>query len=474
MRIYNDVFIYPNHINSTQNILCTPKKYAIPFSNNTEISSNFDYAIKSAVIPSINFKSTTNTKSANDINKILTTEYGIKSTLTNPDVAKLFLASVEDFVKLNNKNMFEGLILSDLTDDNNIYKYKHSINTNSFEISFQKNLNENDIIKKTQNSYEKNFIATNDKKYLFYKSLGSFLCFKENPFSYNYKTQRRAIGGDKLIASRKLGIHATENYSEYNANYIAAKMCKLPTTQKMDDIYEDLIGADINFPKPNNTEIKGTEFSFQSVQEAQDYLKQYNIKAKFYDTNMANLTVSAIEDFIKANGKNIFDGLEITYISDKESWDGATYRDFDDVKNKIIKSYIVLNIACNWKKTDKLSQKEYQCNYSSSNNPKSTIYHELAHWLHFHNNPLKYYIQTKKYSNTYNNKNNTKLLTEYEKNIFGRVSDYATSSPLEFVAEYISARMSGYSFPETINNKFKTIYGKGNIPLKFPNPKISK
>ena len=460
---FNKIFL--NNIKSFQNVLYSPQVYNNFHPLITEFSSEANFGIKSAVLPKINFTGINNKKTIEQINKTLLEEYGIDSKLTNLDAANLFLESVEDFVKINTKNMFKGLKLSDLTGDN-IYSAEYDTDKDYFEIFFQNNFNKADIEDLAKIRYERGYTASDNKKYMFYDLLGRFLCFKENPYAYNFKCQYRAAFGDRLIAARKLGILATLSYSLYNSNYIAAKMCRVPTTERMDSIYEDLIGADIDFPQPKNTEIKGEEFSFKSVEDAQNYLKQYNIKSNFHDLKSANLTVGAIEDFIKVNkNKNLFNGLEISYKITEESWSGATISSFDDIKNEMIESYIVLNIACNWKKPEKVSRKGYNTNHSSSNSPKSTMYHELGHWLHFHNDPLRYDIMGKKYSE---NEDSTKLLSDYERDIFGRVSNYATKSPLEFVAEYITARMSGHIFPKAVDNQFENFYGKGNVPLRFP------
>ena len=69
----------------------------------------------------------------------------------------------------------------------------------------------------------------------------------------------------------------------------------------------------------------------------------------------------------------------------------------------------------------------------------------------------------------YNQNNPDKAeLSDYEKNIFGRVSNYASTSPLEFVAEYIAARMNGTKFPKAVNDQYQILYGKGDVPIKLP------
>ncbi len=434
-----------------------------------EISSNTSNSIKNNVLYSINFSGIKQNKPVIDANKILKTEYGIESNLSE-NTAKIFLEAVEDFTGLNNKNMFNGLKLISIDKTNDtIYDVNYSVEDNTFEISFNNGYNKKELKNISEERYNLGYTASDNYKYIPYSLLGRFLCFKHNPYAYDIKTKYTQKDGPIVVAGRKLGIFALDSFSSYNSHYIAAKMSEVPTTKQMDEIYETLIGADLNFPQTETGELKGVEHSFKSIKEVQDYLAKYNIKSDFHDLMTANLAAGAIDDFIKANNnKKLFNGLEISYTVSEGAWDGKTTSGYDELKNEITRSNIVLNIACDWKRPKKIAQMAYNKNHSSSNNPKNTIYHELGHWLHFHNDPLGYYVIGHKY----NDDNPKKAeITEEEKNIFGRVSNYATKSPVEFVAEYISAKMNGFKYPKIVDNYFKMFYGKGDFMLKFPNSK---
>ena len=312
--------------------------------------------------------------------------------------------------------------------------------------------------------------------------LGRFLAFKQNSEEYMYSStlDLRAL----IELGLRMGSDACEDVSSYNANYIATKMCKVPTTKVMDNTYEDLEGPFLNFPETEKLKLlKGIQHSFSSTKEAHEYLKKYKIEAIFPTVEIANLAVGAIEDYIKVNNnKKMFEGLQIVYDTTQNGWTGAT-------RTNLKKGVVSFNTACiDWKNTDKSAERGYNSNFHPSNNPKETFYHELAHWLHQRNNPINfhsigdnYWIMSLiplKFSSKYPD------VYKLRKN-FAKVSNYATTNPIEFVAEYITGRMNGQTYPKHIDELFekfyngteqikdakgktKTVIAKGEYPLKFP------
>lgn len=458
------------------------RKETFNFSQSDGISSVASNAIRSLVLPSVNFGEAIPPQTAKEINSVLKKEYGIKSTLTNPVVAKYFLNAVEDFVKLNEKDMFKGLKLSEGKPVATTY-YDIVANPykNEFEIEFTQNPKEKHLRHKAHIDFVRGRTASDNPKYMFYMLLGRYLYFKQNSEKYMYNSTNNLISPNIFL---RIGSNAGEDYSSYIANYIATRMCNVPTTKIMNNTYEVLEGPIVNLPQQNNLKaIKGIQHSFSSTKEAHDYLKKYKINAIFPTVEIANLAVGAIEDYININNnKKLFQGLHIIYDTTKEPWLGAT--------QPLLKEGVIsFNTATtDWKHADKYAQRSYDTNWHSSNNPKKTFYHELAHWLHYKNNPQNYinlhlmFEDMKKIPIDSTIKNSE--MNGLRKN-FAKVSNYGAIDPQEFVAEYITARMNGQTYPEHINRLFKMFYngledsidknGKktakilnGKIPLKFP------
>ncbi len=447
-----------------------------------EISSAASNAVKNSIFPSISTNGVKQFQSVDEINTILGKEYGINSTLTNFDAAKLFLESVEDFVNMNEKDMFKGLKLSDGKGTNaNFYDIIANPYEQGFEIEFSDKPKKKSLVRKANLDFINGNTSSDNPKYMFYMLLGRYLYFKQNSEKDMYSSVKDFVPPHVFL---RIGSNAGEDCSSYIANYIATKMCNVSTTKIMDDVYEMLEGPVLNLPKNSELKsIKGIQHSFKSTKEAHDYLKKYKIQAVFPTVAIANLAVGAIEDYIKVNNnKKMFQGLQIVYDTTLNCWLGGTLP-------TLKKGIISFNTAAtDWKNADVSAQRSYDNNFHSSNNPKKTFYHELAHWLHYKNNPENYIFLNSI------SKNMSKIPLEDSSEVpsiynlrkkLAKVSNYGATNPHEFVAEYVTARMNGQAYPEHINNLFKMFYnglvnevdsnGKktvkfanGKVPLKFP------
>ncbi len=98
---------------------------------------------------------------------------------------------------------------------------------------------------------------------------------------------------------------------------------------------------------------------------------------------------------------------------------------------------------------DELS-KDYSSGLHPSANMKQTFDHELAHWLHAKKAPLFYVL--------------VGGIENAGKDLSGRVSGYAQMDIKEFVAEYVTGRMSGATYPKVVDEMYRQFNGPD---LKF-------
>ena len=106
MKIGNISGIYPNGyaLKNTKNNLQNNK---VEYSNANFLNKNASDAIKNNAVAMINFRG----NNSKEIDKIVQKlkEYGIDAEFTNLPTAQLTLDAVEDFIKLNDKDIFKGL-----------------------------------------------------------------------------------------------------------------------------------------------------------------------------------------------------------------------------------------------------------------------------------------------------------------------------------------------------------------------------
>ena len=200
--------------------------------------------------------------------------------------------------------------------------------------------------------------------------------------------------------------------------------------------------------------------NFNSVNEARKYLKLYGIEAEFHNLKCANLTVDAIDDFIEINDNpRMFNGLVIKSKIDPNpnvSASVANYYDF--YTNEISSSILYFNKSYDWDRHKLKMVKNYSSGHNPSIEEKSTIYHELAHWLDFQARPEDYTKCFHEYGDKFK-------MNDYGKRITGKVSAYAKTNPIEFIAEYVAGRMNGYDYPKEVKGCIKSLTP---LDLKFP------
>lgn len=434
--------------------------------NSNEISSSTSFAIRNNAIPFISFKGDSKENTIEEIISKLDNEYGIKSNFDNFETAKLTLEVVEDFVKLNDKNMFKGLIIekADKDENSSLYHYSADYNNKSFILKLNNNKKIETIEQETKQDYENCKIGSPNKKYYLYEVLGHFLNFKYNPYAFINNTKQEPCSDFAVPIALKIGAYAKESIGRFNASYIAMKMCGENLPAKGKDLYEESVGAELNFPEEKSTPINlGITHNFKTVEEASEYLKQYGIEAQFENTIVANLTVGAIEDFIKVNNNDkMFEGLKIgTYVCSNSNVLGSIHNIYNYDTDTIKLSELNFNSSYDWQRHEKRCNFNVETGHYASNHPKYSIYHELGHWLHFQKMPREYsQLNDKfKYGQVYVN--------ETGKINFGKISGYAQTSTIEYIAETIAARMCGLNFPQRAMQEFNEL--NQILNLKFTN-----
>lgn len=213
-----------------------------------EFSKNVSNAIKNNALSLINFK-------GNDVQKIdtitakLKKEYGIEAEFKSLAIAKMTLESIEDFVKLNNKNMFEGLVIKPCEEDVDwIWDVKSDYSNKEFILRLNNNVSEEEIIQRAQKEYDNCNESSNNPKHDFYVALAEFLSFKYNPYAYVINTKNNNYSPAFLKTARKISDTSTYNFARFNSNYIAAKMCGLSFPELVDKHYNRNTSLNLKFP----------------------------------------------------------------------------------------------------------------------------------------------------------------------------------------------------------------------------------
>ena len=149
----------------------------------TQFSSVTSNAIKNNAISSINFRGKND--EIQDIVTKLKNEYGIDATFTNLYTAQTLLECVEDFVELNNKDIFQGLKI-DTFAENKDFMWSTSANydNKNFTLRLNNFKSEDEVREFAQSEYDKCLIPSNDEKYYFYEGLAGFLNFNYNMSAY--------------------------------------------------------------------------------------------------------------------------------------------------------------------------------------------------------------------------------------------------------------------------------------------------
>ena len=199
---------------------------------------------------------------------------------------------------------------------------------------------------------------------------------------------------------------------------------------------------------------------FKTIDEAVEYLKQYGIEAEFENLKLANLTANAIKDFIEINkNPKMFEGLKISsYIKDSTTTIGCMHWKYNHETGKY-SSKIEFNKAYDWNRHKNTALRNYFSGHFSSANEKYSIYHELAHWLDFNSRPKEYVQDNNDFAS------GKLIINSFGKRAYSTISGYATENSLEFVAEYVAARMCGQKFSQSVNDEYKY---ETNLDLKFP------
>ena len=399
---------------------------------------------------------------ATRINLQLKNLYNIESEISNPEISKRVLSTVEDYCNVNkNNNLFKGAKLKQdfLKDIDNPSTTSWDYNTKDISITFNENFDWKNLKQISQNLYDDCQIPTNHPNFYVYRDCANILNFKHNPYAFHYSNSREFVDKSELCAYR---LNSTSNVLKFNSSYVAARMSKKKYPRTLQTFFEENGGnTNLRFPKPiPDRIIQGSIHHFKNQKDAINYLtKNYGIDGNFIDTHQANLFAGAVDDLSKALGSNeYFRGLKVsvdptrfenTLTKMMLSWDYATG-----------KAELFINPAYNWRNIKKLNLSDYNNLFHPTTNPKDTYIHELAHWLDFKGNPNRFGETEIAFSSgkTYYN-NVGKMIT-------AKVSSYAPKSPGEFAAEYICARMNGIKFPKAVDKEFEADWN-GPV-LNFP------
>ena len=108
---------------------------------------------------------------------------------------------------------------------------------------------------------------------------------------------------------------------------------------------------------------------------------------------------------------------------------------------------ITFNPAYGWEYLELSERKAEEINLHPSSKATNPMIHEFAHLLHVMDSPKAFYFYAE----------NEPEIEEVP--IIQMVSDYATNNAGEFVAEYISGRLSGKSYPKVVDALYKKYGG---------------
>ena len=207
---------------------------------------------------------------------------------------------------------------------------------------------------------------------------------------------------------------------------------------------------------------------FKTLNDAQSYfLAEYGIDVDFIDLKQAHLMKDALDEFAKLNykgkGKKLFEGLYIGQLpgapeqqgefSIKFFYNNPEKEKVPDLKEKD-ESYfedhmqvITFNPLYCWDNLEFAERRAEEINLHPSFKATNPMIHEFAHLLHVMDSPKAFYFYAE---------NEPEI---EEKPIIQMVSDYATNNVGEFVAEYISGRLAGKTYPKVVDALYKKYGG---------------
>ncbi len=395
------------------------------------------------------------------INKSLKDVYGIDSKLTSLPLAKKISTAIENFCSVNKKkDLFKGLELNCEIgpNPNEMLTRNYNVQTGKYKITFNKKSDFKNLDEIIQDAYNNGEVPSNDPNILFYRELGHFLNFKNNPIAYNITTGRYFCNNSELISFK---LSNSSNIADFNANYIAGRMSGQTYPKILQTYFEENLGnTNVRFPKPNTSKFNpGSTHKFTKISDVQKYLlDNYGIEAEFMTTQQANYFAGAVDDMCKMTGdKTCFNGLKITkdFNTNNLTTQMRTRWNYDTGE-----ASMTINPAFDWKQEAKKAEIDFNAGYHPTKNPKDRYRHELAHWLDFKGNPVKYGQTEIKFLN------GNESFNEYGKVVTSKVSTYATKTPAEFCAEYIIGRYNGEKYPKCVNKLFTQFWNGPEI--KFP------
>ena len=207
---------------------------------------------------------------------------------------------------------------------------------------------------------------------------------------------------------------------------------------------------------------------FKTLNDAQSYfLAEYGIDVDFIDLKQVHLMKDALDEFAKLNykgkGKKLFEGIYIGQLpgapeqqgefSIKFFYNNPEKEKVPDLKEKD-ESYfedhmqvITFNPLYCWDNLEFAERRAEEINLHPSFKATNPMIHEFAHLLHVMDSPKAFYFYAE---------NEPEI---EEKPIIQMVSDYATNNVGEFVAEYISGRLAGKTYPKVVDALYKKYGG---------------
>ncbi len=210
------------------------------------------------------------------------------------------------------------------------------------------------------------------------------------------------------------------------------------------------------------------KIEFKTLNDAQScFLAEYGIDVDFIDLKQAHLMKDALDEFAKLNykgkGKKLFEGLYIGQLpgapeqqgefSIKFFYNNPEKEKVPDLKEKD-ESYfedhmqvITFNPLYCWDNLEFAERRAEEINLHPSFKATNPMVHEFAHLLHVMDSPKAFYFYAE---------NEPEI---EEKPIIQMVSDYATNNVGEFVAEYISGRLAGKTYPKVVDALYKKYGG---------------
>ncbi|MEW5821491.1 MAG: hypothetical protein AB1782_14965 [Cyanobacteriota bacterium] len=111
---------------------------------------------------------------------------------------------------------------------------------------------------------------------------------------------------------------------------------------------------------------------------------------------------------------------------------------------------IYLNPDYNWQGLASMTKRNYSAGYTSTDNPKHNIYHEIGHAIHQRCHPIKFLNLVL---------SGTRFSPDEQVYISTQVSIYAAKTVFEFVAEVFAGQMAGKKYPEDIMKYYYELGG---------------